>query len=414
MSKHDEARRAFLVGAATIGAGARDRRDACARPQPSPSNSSRRRPTWRRPRHHDHGRGYGTWLNVDESAALAAFTERLMPGAPGMPGATDAGVLNYIDLALAGAYADQRDFYRRGLAQLDAYCRKAHNEAFAKLPAAQQDEVITALEQGKAEGFTWPSGQAFFNTVRTHTIEGMFADPVYGGNKDFAGWRLVGFPGAHPAFSPADMQSKEAFAGGSAHRPAGASPQAEGLSHGNRKNGCCHRRRRRGRRHPRRRARQGRHEGDRARAWPAPQDRGLRPAGRAALLPAPGSAPRRQAPAGHLAAERERAGDADRNPELRQPGRRRHRPLRRGVVALPRGRFPGALADDRALWRVRDPGGFLGDRLAGELSPSSSPTTIAPSTSSACRARPATCRAARSRAATCSRRRASANFRCRR
>jgi gluconate 2-dehydrogenase gamma chain len=44
-------------------------------------------------------------------------------------------------------------------------------------------------------------------------MEGMFADPVYGGNKDFAGWILVGFPGAQPLFSPADMQSKEAFTG---------------------------------------------------------------------------------------------------------------------------------------------------------------------------------------------------------
>jgi gluconate 2-dehydrogenase gamma chain len=214
MSKHDEARRQFLVGAATIGAGAATGAtfvptQALAQHQehqPAPTNAAMPG--------HENGRGYGAWLNVDESAALAAFTERLMPGAPGMPGATEAGVLNYIDLALAGAYADQRDFYRRGLAQLDAYCRKAHNEAFAKLTAAKQDEVITALEQNKAEGFTWPSGQAFFNTLRTHTIEGMFADPVYGGNKDFAGWRLVGFPGAHPAFSPADMQSKEAFAGG--------------------------------------------------------------------------------------------------------------------------------------------------------------------------------------------------------
>jgi hypothetical protein len=42
----------------------------------------------------------------------------------------------------------------------------------------------------------------------------MFADPVYGGNKDFAGWRLVGFPGAHPVFTPEDLASKEAFAGG--------------------------------------------------------------------------------------------------------------------------------------------------------------------------------------------------------
>ena len=136
-----------------------------------------------------------------------------MPGAPGKPGARDAGVLNYIDLALAGPYSDLQDFYRRGLAALDAHSRTTYGKPFAQLTAAQQDEVITALEGGKATGFTWPSAQAFFNTVRTHTMEGMFADPVYGGNKDFAGWVLVGFPGAQPLFSPADLQSRDAFAG---------------------------------------------------------------------------------------------------------------------------------------------------------------------------------------------------------
>ena len=134
-----------------------------------------------------------------------------MPGAPGKPGARDAGVVNYIDLALAGAYADLQDFYRRGLAQLDAFCRKTYNEPFVRLSAARQDEVNTALEEGKATEFTWPTAQAFFNTLRTHTMEGMFADPVYGGNKDFAGWKLVGFPGAQPAFTPEDLQSREAF-----------------------------------------------------------------------------------------------------------------------------------------------------------------------------------------------------------
>ena len=134
-----------------------------------------------------------------------------MPGAPGKPGAHDAGVLNYIDLALAGAYADQQDFYRRGLAQLDAYCRKTYNQPFARLNAAQQDEVIGALEQGKAGEFTYPSAQAFFNTLRTHTMEGMFADPLYGGNKDFAGWRLVGFPGSQLYYTQADLASKQAF-----------------------------------------------------------------------------------------------------------------------------------------------------------------------------------------------------------
>src|SRR5215472_11671747 len=99
----------------------------------------------------------------------------------------------------------------RWLASLDAYCHKAYKEPFRRLSAAQQDEVIAALEQGKASEFSWPSAAAFFNTVRTHTMEGMFADPIYGGNKDFAGWRLVGFPGGQMEFTPADMQSSGPF-----------------------------------------------------------------------------------------------------------------------------------------------------------------------------------------------------------
>jgi gluconate 2-dehydrogenase gamma chain len=80
-----------------------------------------------------------------------------------------------------------------------------------RLNPEQQDEVITALENDKATGFTYPTAREFFNTLRTHTMEGMFADPLYGGNKDFAGWRLVGFPGAQAVFTPTDLQSKQAF-----------------------------------------------------------------------------------------------------------------------------------------------------------------------------------------------------------
>jgi Gluconate 2-dehydrogenase subunit 3 len=209
MSKPDEGRRAFLIGAA-VGAGAAAGLvpDAIAQTHPPhPAADS----TATTAQAHAHGPEYGAFFNDDDTATVAAFTERLMPGAPGKPGAKDAGVLNYIDLALSGAYADQQDFYRRGLAALDGYCRKTYNAPFAKLDAAKQDEVLGALEQGKASGFTWPTQQAFFNTLRTHTMEGMFADPIYGGNKDFAGWRLIGFPGAQPVFSPEDMASKEAF-----------------------------------------------------------------------------------------------------------------------------------------------------------------------------------------------------------
>jgi gluconate 2-dehydrogenase gamma chain len=206
--RHDGARRAFLVGA-LAGAGAALATDAQAQTPAlqTPPQAPAAAPTGVQ----SNGDERGAFFNPADAATVAAFAERLMPGAPGNPGASDADVLNYIDLALAGAYADQQDFYRRGLAQLDAYCRAAQGKPFVRLSAAHQDEVITALEQGKASGFSWPSPQAFFNTLRTHTMEGMFADPVYGGNKDFAGWRLVGFPGAQPVFTKADMESRAAF-----------------------------------------------------------------------------------------------------------------------------------------------------------------------------------------------------------
>ena len=210
MTKHDESRRAFLVGAA-VGAGAVGAGlvpDALAQtpPQHPASDATTAHAQ-------GHSGGHGAFLNDDDAVTLDAFTERLMPGAPGKACAREAGVLNYIDLALAGAYSDLQDFYRRGPSSLEGYCRNTYKESFVRLDPARQDAVITALEQGKATGFTWPTAQAFFNTVRTHTMEGMFADPIYGGNKDFAGWRLIGFPGAQPAFSAADMKSKEAFTG---------------------------------------------------------------------------------------------------------------------------------------------------------------------------------------------------------
>jgi gluconate 2-dehydrogenase gamma chain len=203
MAEHDAGRRAFLVGA-LVGTG------AIAGGELMPVASAQKEAN-AQSMPHANGDHRGAFFNHDDAAIIAAFVERLMPSAPGKPGAHDAGVLNYIDLALAGAYSDLQDFYRRGLAQLDAYCRKTHNEPFVRLDAARQDEVIRAMEEGKAAEFVWPTAQEFFNTVRTHTMEGMFADPIYGGNKDYVGWKLVGFPGAQPIFTRTDMESKQAF-----------------------------------------------------------------------------------------------------------------------------------------------------------------------------------------------------------
>jgi gluconate 2-dehydrogenase gamma chain len=217
MPKHDEGRRAFLVGTA-IGAGAAA--SAALVPEALAKTSGHDGATHALAANdaakHDAmmpamSGGHGAFFNDDDARTIAAFTERLMPGAPGKPGATDAGVLNYIDLALAGAYAGEQDFYRRGIIALDAHCVAAYGKPFRHISTAQQDEAIAALEHGQTTAFTWPTAQAFFNTVHKHTMEGMFADPIYGGNKDFAGWILVGFPGAQMQFTTEDMLSKEAF-----------------------------------------------------------------------------------------------------------------------------------------------------------------------------------------------------------
>jgi len=105
MSKHDEARRAFLKGAAAGAvAGAALVPEAFAQTQEerkdAPDTTAQA---------HAHSGGHGAFLNDDDSLIVEAIAERMMPGAPGKPGARDAGVLNYIDLALAGAYADQQD-----------------------------------------------------------------------------------------------------------------------------------------------------------------------------------------------------------------------------------------------------------------------------------------------------------------
>src|ERR1700676_4237885 len=125
MSKHDphdESRRAFLVGAGALAGAAGLASDAGAQ-------APERDPAGDKARGHSHAAGeqHGAFFNDDDAAAVAALAELLMPGAPGLPGARDAGVLNYIDLALAGPYAAQQDLYRRGLAQLDAHCRATYN-----------------------------------------------------------------------------------------------------------------------------------------------------------------------------------------------------------------------------------------------------------------------------------------------
>ena len=133
-------------------------------------------------------------LTAAEGRTLEAIVARLVPTDENGPGAAEARAARYIDQALAGALASSREAYTAGLASVDAYSEASRGAPFAQLPADAQDAVLRDLEENAATGFTHGSS-AFFNLVRTHTIQGTFCDPHYGGNANFVGWDLIGYPG---------------------------------------------------------------------------------------------------------------------------------------------------------------------------------------------------------------------------
>jgi gluconate 2-dehydrogenase gamma chain len=139
-------------------------------------------------------------LTPAEAATLRAVIARIIPADENGPGALEARADRFIDRALGGALRNQRAAYTAGLAAVDSYSQTAKGSAFAKLSAADQDAVLTDIAANRATGFAGGSGQ-FFNVVRTNTIQGTFSDPFYGGNENFIGWSLIGYPGSRIAVS---------------------------------------------------------------------------------------------------------------------------------------------------------------------------------------------------------------------
>ncbi len=135
-------------------------------------------------------------LNDAEWKTVEAITGRIIP-TDHEPGAIEANCVNFIDKALAREDADSRPLYEAGLPSVDAVSEERFDKAFVNLAPEQQDEVLIALESGDADG--WPAGdvspEEFFEAVRAHTIIAFLADPKYGGNRDYIGWKVVGYPG---------------------------------------------------------------------------------------------------------------------------------------------------------------------------------------------------------------------------
>jgi gluconate 2-dehydrogenase gamma chain len=147
-------------------------------------------------------------LTAAEMDVLDAIVARLIPTDAHGPGAAEARAAHYIDRALGGALVSSRQTYAAGLAALDRYARSSRGAPFTQLSPTGQDSVLSDVETGAATGFTGSSA-AFFSMLLNHTHQGMFGDPYYGGNANFAGWDLIGYPGVRTMVSPADQQRLE-------------------------------------------------------------------------------------------------------------------------------------------------------------------------------------------------------------
>ena len=147
-------------------------------------------------------------LTAAEADTLEAIVARLIPTDENGPGAREARAAHYIDRALAGALRESRAAYATGLAALDDYAVSAKGAPFVRLAATDQDAVLSDLEMNVATGFA-PNSAAFFNLVRTHTIQGTFCDPYYGGNANFVGWDMIGYPGIRTVAAEDDQRMRK-------------------------------------------------------------------------------------------------------------------------------------------------------------------------------------------------------------
>jgi gluconate 2-dehydrogenase gamma chain len=132
-------------------------------------------------------------LSDQEAATLAAACDQIVPPDQD-PGASQAGVVSFVDRQLATRRKDARPSWQAGLRGLDATARRRYAKAFAELPFDSQTAVLQDVEKGAVEASDWSGieATAFFALLREHTMMGFYGDPRHGGNKDRASWRMLG------------------------------------------------------------------------------------------------------------------------------------------------------------------------------------------------------------------------------
>jgi len=203
------ARRKFLLGAGTVvAAGLAQPAEAQAAPAsapaatPSPTNDPQALLV----------------LTAAEAAFVGAAADTMIPADALSPSGTDCGVVTFVDRQLASAWGGgarmyrsgpfrkakpehgyqlpltPREFFAAGIAATNTWTRKLHGKDFDRLGPKDREDALKALESGKAE-LGDLNGSEFFDALLTIVMEGFFADPIYGGNRDKVSWKMIGFPG---------------------------------------------------------------------------------------------------------------------------------------------------------------------------------------------------------------------------
>ena len=201
-------RRSFLVGAGTAVAASLTPAEPAQAQQAKPAAA---------PAAASEPEAYLT-LTAPEAAFLSAAVDAFIPADELTPSGSECGVVTFIDRQLASAWGGgakmyrqgpfrkakaeygyqlpltPRQFFEAGIVAVNAWTRKVHGKDFDRLAAKERDDALKALEQGKAELGDF-DGKPFFEALLQITMEGFFADPIYGGNRNKVSWKMVGFPG---------------------------------------------------------------------------------------------------------------------------------------------------------------------------------------------------------------------------
>ena len=219
-------RRRLLVGTALIGATAAAAGDA--HPPAAKEGTFNSTLPWEEgsaanPREAADPRGY-RFFGPDEAAFIEAAVNRIIPADATGPSAVEAGVPIFLDRQLGGPFGQgdhyylqgpwpegaktqgyqsrfsPADLYRHAIKAVDGWCRDKHGHPFRDLAPDAQDSALKACESGDAK-LDGVSAKTWFTLFLTNVQEGYWSDPIYGGNRDMGGWRMIGFPGAHYDYS---------------------------------------------------------------------------------------------------------------------------------------------------------------------------------------------------------------------